>query len=85
MGKLERLDELETLVWSTVTSLRLDHAVLYQAGPEAVEMVKTADVIALSVIPEAYAIAFRVSEVATEMGTLYKMPAVSEGVLPSVV
>jgi hypothetical protein len=85
MGKLERLDELETLVWSTVTGLRLDHAVLYQAGPEAVEMVKTAEVTALSVIPVAYAIAFRVSEAATDTAPEYKIPAVSEGVVPSVV
>src|ERR1039457_4972277 len=85
MGKLARLDELDTLVWSTVTGLRLDQAVLYQAGPEATEMVKTAEVMTLSVMPPAYAIAFRVAEVATEMAPEYKMPAVSEGLDPSVV
>jgi hypothetical protein len=48
-------------------------------------MVKTAEVTALSVIPEAYAIAFRVSEAATDTAPEYKIPAVSEGVVPSVV
>src|ERR1019366_1301747 len=48
-------------------------------------MVKTAEVMTLSVMPPAYAIAFRVAEVATEMAPEYKMPAVSEGLDPSVV
>ena len=48
-------------------------------------MVKIAEAMTLSVMPGAYAIAFRVEEVATEMALLYRMPAVSEGVDPSVV
>ena len=48
-------------------------------------MVKTAEVTVLSVMPVAYAIAFRVSEAATEIPPEYKIPAVSEGAVPSVV
>jgi hypothetical protein len=51
----------------------------------AVTIVYAADAIELSVIPDLYAIAFRVSVAPTDTAPLYNVPAVSLGVLPSVV